>query len=108
VEVAMQQTEGNKCTNTTRTKIKLSERIPQGYANDMNKLIFEQLLGHFAPSEKSLHGAQAAMARALGVSAMTISKWKAKDIPVRWAIIIEAITDKKFTRQQIRPDIFQA
>lgn len=59
-------------------------------------------------SAVSLFGTQAALAEALGVSSMAVSKWmsgKAR-VTAERAVDIERVTGARVTRYDLRPDIF--
>jgi DNA-binding transcriptional regulator YdaS (Cro superfamily) len=53
-------------------------------------------------------GSQSALANAIGVSSPTVSEWVKEDrpIPITQVVKIEAITDGKVTRQELRPSDF--
>lgn len=56
-----------------------------------------------------LYKTKAALARALGVSPMTIRQWEVRgQVSIDGAKAIERITGGKFTREQFRPDIFSS
>jgi len=54
----------------------------------------------------TVFGSQAALAKAIGVSPMTITQWKARGIPAERCLDIERATDGKVTRLDLRPDLF--
>lgn len=49
-------------------------------------------------------GSQAELARKMGVTPMTVSKWKATRIPAEHVIRVEELTG--VCRTEIRPDIY--
>lgn len=49
---------------------------------------------------------QAAFAKALGVTPMAVSQWKARRIPPERCRDIERVTNGKVTRRDLRPDLF--
>ena len=51
-------------------------------------------------------GSQKAMAEALGLTPNAVSLWKKRGIPLKQAVRIEKLTDKKVTKEELRPDIF--
>ena len=55
-------------------------------------------------------GSQAALARALKATAPTINQWAkgVRPVPEKMAVAIEAITKGAVTRQDLRPDDWQA
>ena len=52
-------------------------------------------------------GSGAAMARALGVVPMTVSKWKERGVPVERAFQIESATDGVVTAAELRSDVIR-
>jgi hypothetical protein len=62
------------------------------------------------PIEKAVRifGSQAALARALGVSAMTVTQWKRRGVPAVRCRSLEEALDGQMTCQDFRPDIFGA
>ena len=54
----------------------------------------------------AMYGSQAKLARQLGVSTMTVSKWTRDGVPPHRALEIEKLTDGAVTRQDLRPDLF--
>lgn len=51
-------------------------------------------------------GGQAALARALGISDAAVSQWKR--CPASRVLAVEAATDAKVSRHDLRPDVFGA
>ncbi len=51
-------------------------------------------------------GNQSALARALGVTSMTICNWFSRGVPAERAVQIEEVTNGGVTREEIRPDLF--
>jgi len=55
----------------------------------------------------SYYGSQASLARAIGVSAMSVSLWLKNGLPVSRAIEIESATGGEITREELLPEIFR-
>jgi DNA-binding transcriptional regulator YdaS (Cro superfamily) len=54
-------------------------------------------------------GSQQLLADALGIKSPSISEWRSRGkVPVERCASIEALTDGRVTRQQLRPDVFGA
>ena len=62
------------------------------------------------PLERAIHivGTQAALAKALHVSPSHIWNWRHRDkkVPAEKVLSIEAATDGKVTRHELRPDLY--
>jgi len=64
----------------------------------MSKKVLHQVIDHF--------GSQKAMAKQLRCTQQAISLWLKLEVPIKRAIQIEKKTGGKFTREQLRPDVF--
>jgi len=53
-----------------------------------------------------LAGGLSALARKLGLKPQVVSNWRTRGIPPERCAGIEAATDGKVTRRELRPDIF--
>ena len=52
-------------------------------------------------------GSQAELARQLGVSAVSITKWlNWGKVPIKWVVKIERITGGEVTRERLYPELF--
>lgn len=53
-------------------------------------------------------GGQAALAKAIGAAPQHVWNWLNRDnrVPAEWVLPIEAATQGKVTRHQLRPDIY--
>lgn len=68
--------------------------------------VYNQLMDHLNRLI-SRYKTKAALARALGVSPMTVRQWEVRgQVSVDGAKAIEALTDGEYTREQLRPDVF--
>lgn len=58
--------------------------------------------------EKAIEAAGGArkLAKAIGVTSMTISHWKTRGVPAERAVQVENAVHGKVTRYQLRPDLF--
>ena len=65
-----------------------------------NKKVLVKMIEHI--------GSQKAAARTFRCTQQAISEWMKNGIPIKRAIEAESITNKNFTKEQLRPDIFRA
>jgi len=51
-------------------------------------------------------GSQAELARLVGVRPQQIGKWLKNDVPPRRVLLVEAATEGRVMRHELRPDIY--